>query len=209
MVPLNNTKSYLGNYGTITGPNGSKYWRYGLDVDLKVDDPVYSPVSGEVIDARMGYNGGFGNQVKIRDQNGNEIWLSHLKDFNVKPGMRVNSGQAVGRGGASGNVIKAPGADGSHLDITIKTPQGYMSAPQVREYVESNFSPTPAVSGNKILKELGLINKTIVNPSTLIPMLLKGAIGLIPTKMGTQGATSTSKTSTPTSGGSITYDIDW
>ena len=127
---LSMSKNYLSNYGAITGMNGSPYWKWGLDVDLKKGDPVYSPVSGTVI--AVGSNGGFGNQIKIKGSDGREYWLSHLDGFKVKKGQKVNAGSLVGLGGNTGKVIAQGGGDGSHLDITVKDRNGnYIPAKQV------------------------------------------------------------------------------
>lgn len=126
---LSKSKNYLSNYGNITG-FGSSYWKYGLDVDLKKGDPVYSPVSGTVI--AVGSNGGFGNQVKIKGNDGREYWLSHLDGFKVRKGQKINAGSLIGIGGNTGKVIAKGGGDGSHLDITIKDKNGnYIPAKQV------------------------------------------------------------------------------
>lgn len=129
---------YLKTLGTITGGNGSELWSYGLDVDLKKGDPVRSPVSGVVIAAAP--NGGFGNQVKIKTSDGNEIWLSHLDSGSVKVGQVVNAGQIVGIGGNTGNTIALNGGDGSHLDITMKDKSGkLLTAPQVKSYLDTKY----------------------------------------------------------------------
>ncbi|HEX8196359.1 MAG TPA: peptidoglycan DD-metalloendopeptidase family protein [Pyrinomonadaceae bacterium] len=129
---------YLKTLGAVTGPNGSPVWSYGLDVDLKVGDPVKSPVSGTVIAAKP--NGGFGNQVKIKTSDGKEIWLSHLDSGTVKVGQVVNPGQIIGYGGKTGTVIASGGGDGSHLDITIKDSNGRLyTAPQVKSYLDKIY----------------------------------------------------------------------
>lgn len=134
----NGNTPYLKTLGAITGPNGSPVWSYGLDVDLKVGDPVKSPVSGTVIAAKP--NGGFGNQVKIKTSDGKEIWLSHLDSGTVKVGQVVNPGQIIGYGGKTGTVIPSGGGDGSHLDITIKDSNGRLyTAPQVRSYLDKIY----------------------------------------------------------------------
>jgi len=131
-------KSYTSLYGAITGPDGSSAWKYGVDIDLKKGDAVYSPVNGTVIAAAE--NGGFGNQVKIRDANGNEIWLSHLDSGRVKVGDKVTAGQIVGIGGNTGKTFPGKGGDGSHLDLTVKTSKGYMSAREAAAYVNQQFA---------------------------------------------------------------------
>ncbi len=129
---------YLKTLGAVTGLNGSEYWANGLDVDLKVGDPVKAPVSGMVIAAKP--NGGFGNQVKIKTTDGKEIWLSHLDRGTVKVGQVVQAGQLIGYGGKTGNVIPGKGGDGSHLDITIKDANGkLLSAPQVKSYLDTKY----------------------------------------------------------------------
>lgn len=124
---LGKSVNYLGSLGSVTG-YGSPLWKWGLDVDLKVGDPVASPVSGKVV--YVGENGGFGKQVKVKDSNGNEWWLSHLNGFNVKVGDIVKNGQQIGIGGNSGNVIAQGGGDGSHLDITVKKKDGTYANPR-------------------------------------------------------------------------------
>lgn len=132
---------YFSNYGSITGENGSPLWKWGLDVDLKKGDPVFAPFDGEVIgvdDASS--TGGFGNRVQIRDSAGNTVWLSHLDGFAAKVGDKVKAGQQVAIGGNTGNTIPGPNGDGSHLDITIKKPNGsYMTAPEVKRYIQGKY----------------------------------------------------------------------
>jgi len=150
-----NTGNYLANYGPITAygsydKNGKPVWQWGLDVDLKKGDPVYSPVTGEV--TKVGTNGGFGQQVQIKDSAGNSIWLSHLDGINAEVGQKVSAGALVGIGGNTGTVIKGPKGDGSHLDITIKKPDGsYMTAKEVEKYITGNYSKE-VESGRSVTK---------------------------------------------------------
>jgi murein DD-endopeptidase MepM/ murein hydrolase activator NlpD len=121
--------SYLNNYGAITGEDGSPYWKWGLDVDLKKGDPVFSPVSGVVVQA--GDKGdGFGNRVGIKTPQGNIVYLSHLDGVDVKVGQSTSTNQMIGKGGNSGKTIAVGGGDGSHLDITVKKPDGTYYTPQ-------------------------------------------------------------------------------
>lgn len=129
---------YLKTLGAITAENGSEIWAPGLDIDLKIGDPVRTPVSGIVIAAKP--NGGFGNQVKIRDAAGNEYWLSHLDSGSVKVGQTVSKGQVIGKGGNTGNTIGINGGDGSHLDFTIKGSNGkLLTAAQVKEVLSRQY----------------------------------------------------------------------
>jgi murein DD-endopeptidase MepM/ murein hydrolase activator NlpD len=120
-------KGYLGQYGEITG-EGSPYWEHGLDIDLKIGDPVFAPVGGKVI--ASGVNGGFGNQVKIKGDDGREYWLSHLDSMDVKKGDTISANQIIGKGGNTGKVIAMGGGDGSHLDLTVKDENGNYIPPK-------------------------------------------------------------------------------
>jgi murein DD-endopeptidase MepM/ murein hydrolase activator NlpD len=122
--------------GAITG-YGSPLWEHGLDIDLKKGDPVPSPTSGVV--TYVGPNGGFGNQVKVMDQFGNEHWLSHLDATGVQVGQQIGKGTLVGLGGNSGSTIPGPNGDGSHLDYTVVNAQGqYIPPAQIEQYVRNN-----------------------------------------------------------------------
>lgn len=124
---LGKSQNYLSSYGEVTG-FGSPYWKWGLDVDLQKGDPVKSPVNGKVV--FVGENGGFGNQIKVQDENGNEWWLSHLDTTAVKKGQQIRQGQLLASGGNTGSVIPIGGGDGSHLDITVKKKDGSYADPR-------------------------------------------------------------------------------
>src|SRR3990167_1182928 len=125
------SSSGLLGLGAVTG-YGSPYWKHGLDIDLKIGDSVPAPSAGKVIAA--GYNGGFGNQVKIETSQGNIVWLSHLDSIDVDVGDSIRQGQPVGKGGNTGNVIPMGGGDGSHLDLTVQKPNGsYFSPKEIEE----------------------------------------------------------------------------
>jgi len=125
----------LKSLGQITG-FGSEYWKPGLDIDLQTGDQVPTPVSGTV--EFVGSRGGFGNQVRVRGNDGRSYWLSHLQAPNVQVGQQVRAGQPIGIGGKSGNVIPGPGGDGSHLDLTVQDQSGkLLSAVQVKNLLDT------------------------------------------------------------------------
>lgn len=132
---------YLKTLGAITGIDGSKYWKWGLDVDLKKGDKVKSPVNGTILAIKPGHNGGFGNQIRIKAEDGREIWLSHLDKLpNTKPGTKIRAGQVIALGGNSGTTYSPGGGDGSHLDITMpKSGGGYYTAREVKAYLDNKY----------------------------------------------------------------------
>ncbi len=120
--------NWLDNYGVITG-YGSKYWKHGLDIDVKIGDPIYSPVSGTVVQA-SDKGDGFGMRVGIRTAKGNIVYLAHNDSVNVKVGDRISSNQLIAKGGNTGKTYSPGGGDGSHIDLTVQKPDGSYYTPQ-------------------------------------------------------------------------------
>lgn len=129
----------LDKLGTITGLDGSPAWAHGLDIDLQKGQPVPNAVSGTV--DFVGERGGFGNQVRIKGDDGNTYWYSHLDMPQVKVGQRIGAGQNLGLGGNTGYTIPGPGGDGSHLDLTALDPQGRYIAPRKLAEMLRTFNP--------------------------------------------------------------------
>ncbi len=84
----------------------------GIDIDLWVGDTVRSILDGKV--RYVGYHGGHGNTVVIRHYNGLETVYAHLSKFLVKENDEIKKGQAIAKGGITGN------ARGSHLHLEVK-----------------------------------------------------------------------------------------
>ena len=131
--------------GTATGIQaGSSLWAEGLDLVLEgggswgYGAPVKAPFSGTIIAAKP--NGGFGNQVKIKLDNGEELWISHLANMNVKPGQKITQGTLIGAQGNTGSVLGSNGRKltpaeikegrGTHLDLTMKNKNGKLYSSQ-------------------------------------------------------------------------------
>jgi murein DD-endopeptidase MepM/ murein hydrolase activator NlpD len=111
------TTSY--QFSTDFGVAGS-YWasgyHTGVDLSAAYGLPVLAPATGVVTAA--GWDGAYGNQVRIRVENGDEIWLNHMSALDVTTGESVVKGQQVGRVGATGNV-SSPTAYHVHLEYRL------------------------------------------------------------------------------------------
>jgi murein DD-endopeptidase MepM/ murein hydrolase activator NlpD len=83
----------------------------GVDYGAPIGTPVASVASGRVISA--GWNGGFGNSVRISHENGLETIYSHLSKMEVRAGERVDQGQPIGEVGTTGL------STGPHLDFRL------------------------------------------------------------------------------------------
>jgi len=131
--------NWMDNLGQITAYGSSK-WAAGLDIDGYVGQPLTTPVYGEVTSVVTGKQpqdgSGFGNQVKVKTTDGYELQFSHLDQVDVKPGDMLTPSKLLGTIGNTGSVIPGAGGDGSHLDLTIRDPQGkLLTAQEVEQYV--------------------------------------------------------------------------
>ncbi len=116
--------SLVGDLGDFHSPIvGRVFSRYGprtryrnhngVDIPLKVGEPIYSTFDGRVRIAE--YNsGGFGYLVIVRHSNGLETYSGHLSRLNVKSGDYVVAGQVIGFGGNTGR------SSGPHLHYEIR-----------------------------------------------------------------------------------------
>ena len=95
-------------YGIRRGRNHN-----GVDISLKLRDPIYAAFPGRVRYSR--YNsGGYGNLVIIRHDNGLETFYGHLSERMVEPNQWVEAGQVIGLGGSTGR------STGPHLHFETR-----------------------------------------------------------------------------------------
>lgn len=78
--------------------------------------PVYAAASGQVYKVKTGYNGGYGNYIKILHPSGITTMYSHLNKIYVKEGQSVSTGDIIGLIGNTGRTI---GATGCHLHFEV------------------------------------------------------------------------------------------
>jgi murein DD-endopeptidase MepM/ murein hydrolase activator NlpD len=86
---------------------------FGVDYAAPAGTPVRAAADGRVIAA--GWDGGFGNVVRIRHGRGVDTLYGHLSRVTVKRGQRVEQGELIGAVGSTGL------STGPHLDYrTVK-----------------------------------------------------------------------------------------
>jgi len=179
------------NYGSISkNASDNVYLQNGLtgtpgiDIDGMTGDPIQSFVSGTVL--QVAQNGGYGNQVKVVDDNGNEHWYSHLREVPefLTVGQKVGAGDIIGYMGNTGSVFGMNGTaplagdteTGSHLDYRIKgktsvngsywiDPNKYISDNKSKSSEEENLDIilTQVKSGNYTPKEASEFREDFVN----------------------------------------------
>ena len=96
---------------------GYKRGHYALDIangPVKVlGKPCVAADGGVVIQASTGWNGGYGNVIKIQHSNGLVTLYAHLQSIKVVKGQRVSRGQTIGLVGNTGR------STGPHLHFEV------------------------------------------------------------------------------------------
>ena len=87
-----------------------------IDIGAPQGTAVVAADGGVVISA--GANGGYGNSVGIKHDNGMITWYNHLYDWSVKVGDTVAQGQQIAQVGSTGI------STGPHLDFKIMDTNG-------------------------------------------------------------------------------------
>jgi len=88
----------------------------GVDIGAPTGTRILAAAVGTVILAKGGggWNGGYGNYVVIRHDNGTQTLYSHMSQVLTSSGARVQQGSAIGMVGSTGKVT------GSHLHFEVR-----------------------------------------------------------------------------------------
>lgn len=111
------TKSYSGYYvRPTTGPRSQGIHGYnGVDIAPPAGTPIIAAADGKVIVSKSGgWNGGYGNYVVIRHDNGTQTLYAHMSKVLVSSGETVEQSQVIGNVGSTGKVT------GAHLHFEIR-----------------------------------------------------------------------------------------
>lgn len=112
-----NSKRYfafpLDNYRVTSnfGPRRRRY-HYGIDLGLKLGEPIKAMFDGRVRLARRA--GAYGNLVVIEHFNQLETYYAHLSNINVEENQMIKAGEVLGLGGNTGR------STGPHLHLEIR-----------------------------------------------------------------------------------------
>lgn len=102
---------YIGRITSRYGPRRGRAHQ-GIDMGLKVGDPIYATFDGKVRMSKAA--GDYGNLVIIRHNNGLETYYAHLSQRDVEVGDWVVAGQQIGLGGSTGR------STGPHLHYEVR-----------------------------------------------------------------------------------------
>jgi LysM repeat protein len=87
----------------------------GVDLGAGYGSPIRAAAAGEVIVSKStGWNGGYGQYIVIRHNNGTQTLYAHLSTNDVGAGAFVSSGQRIGGMGSTGR------STGTHLHFEVR-----------------------------------------------------------------------------------------
>lgn len=88
----------------------------GIDIGAPVGTSVFASLDGVVTLTRGGgsWNGGYGNYIVIKHNNGIQTLYAHLDSISVSPGQNVSKGQFIGKSGNTGR------STGPHLHFEVR-----------------------------------------------------------------------------------------
>jgi len=96
------------NWGRVHASNG-------IDISNPKGGPIYAAAAGTVILADgSGYNGGYGQYIKIKHPNGVVTLYGHLSKISVTKGQDVSQGAVIGMMGNTGR------STGTHLHFEVR-----------------------------------------------------------------------------------------
>lgn len=91
------------------------YWSSGYHTGLDFAAPTGTLLkavhTGTITSA--GYDGSYGYKTVLTLDDGTEVWYAHQSSISVSVGQKVNTGDVIGRVGATGNVT------GAHLHLEV------------------------------------------------------------------------------------------
>jgi len=96
-------------FGQVGGNWGS--FHHGLDFAAPTGTPIHAVGAGEIVAA--GWDGAYGNRIKVRHSDGTETLYGHMSRFARTSGS-VSAGTVIGYVGATGNVT------GPHCHLEVR-----------------------------------------------------------------------------------------
>jgi murein DD-endopeptidase MepM/ murein hydrolase activator NlpD len=147
------------------GSGKSAFGHTGQDVPMASGTPLSIVATGVVIEASTGYNGGYGNFVAIRLDDGRYIKINHLSKILVKQGDKVGAGTGANGGVRVIGLVGSSGlSTGSHMHIDVGT--GYNRGPA---NITGLMNPSEFILSGGIVrggdvKSTGKVNQTSTGP---------------------------------------------
>ena len=122
--PVPSSHNISSGYGWRICPFHGREFHGAIDIAASGGAPIVSVAAGKVISA--GWNGGFGNSIKVDHGGGLVSMYNHCSSFAASVGQTVKKGQTIAYVGTTGS------STGNHLDFrifqdgTTKDPNTYL-----------------------------------------------------------------------------------
>ncbi len=107
--------------GYISAYQGDGRGHKGIDIAAPYGTPIYAAESGTVIETGGGWNGGYGNCVRISHDDGNVTVYAHQSSIAIEYGDYVVKGQIIGYVGSTGD------STGNHLHFEVRSSGTYIN----------------------------------------------------------------------------------
>lgn len=107
--------------GYISAYQGDGRGHKGIDIAAPYGTPIYAAESGTVIESSKGWNGGYGNWIRIEHSDGNVTVYAHQSSLAVSYGDYVVKGQLIGYVGSTGDSY------GNHLHFEVRSYGTYLN----------------------------------------------------------------------------------
>ncbi len=115
--------------GYISAYQGDGRGHKGIDIAAPYGTPIYAAESGTVTETGGGWNGGYGNCVRVQHDDGNVTVYAHQSSIAVSYGDYVVKGQLLGYVGSTGD------STGNHLHFEVRS---YGTYANPLDYVSQN-----------------------------------------------------------------------
>ena len=110
-----------------SGASWSSGYHTGIDFATAYGTPGVAVANATVV--QTGWDGAYGNQVRLQLENGDEVWYNPLSSIDVVSGQSVVKGQQVGRIGDTGNSY------GAHLHFEYRLASNLSDGVDPRPYL--------------------------------------------------------------------------
>lgn len=115
--------------GYISAYQGDGRGHKGIDIAAPYGTPIYAAESGTVTETGSGWNGGYGNCVRVQHSDGNVTVYAHQSSIAVSYGDHVVKGQLLGYVGSTGD------STGNHLHFEVRS---YGTYANPLDYISQN-----------------------------------------------------------------------
>ena len=131
-----------GMYG-VKRRGGRRHW--GIDISYPENTPVVAAFDG-IVRVSTYNNGGYGNIVIIRHNNGLETYYAHFHRRLVNPGQVVKAGDTIGLGGNTGR------SRGNHLHFETRYLGQHFDPARIIDFQNLKLSCDTLYIGGKVIK---------------------------------------------------------